>query len=268
MPAAPTPTLAIPPAGIADPALAAVIAWFASEARDLPWRGTRDPYAVWIAEVMSAQTAVRRAAEAWSRWMARWPDVSTLACASLAEVLGQWQGLGYPRRARDLHRSAQIIAASGWPDELETLPGIGAYVAAAIRCFAHEQAVVPIDVNVRRVLARRFPAGVDTSGDAWRAGQALMEFGQRICCAAPRCDICPVAVGCGGPDSAHALTAAAAPRRQAPFAGSVRQRRGQLLREVLAQGGVVAADADPVAADGLVADGLVRRDGAWLRPPG
>ena len=268
MPAASSPAPAASPAGIADPALAGVIAWFAAEARDLPWRATRDPYAVWIAEVMSAQTTVGRAAEAWSRWLARWPDVPALAGASLAEVLAQWQGLGYPRRARDLHRSAQIIAASGWPDELETLPGIGAYVAAAIRCFAHEQAVVPIDVNVRRVLARRFPAGVDTGGDPWRAGQALMEFGQRICRATPRCDACPVFLGCGGPDSAHALAAAAPPRRQTRFAGSVRQRRGQLLREVLARGGVVAGDADPVAADGLVADGLVRRDGAWLRPPG
>ncbi|HET9103318.1 MAG TPA: A/G-specific adenine glycosylase [Solirubrobacteraceae bacterium] len=268
MPASPAAAPGRHPVDVTDPGLAGVIDWFAAEARELPWRATRDPYAIWVAEVMSAQTTVTRAADAWTRWMVRWPDVPTLAAASLAEVLAQWQGLGYPRRARDLHRSARIVAVSGWPGELTELPGVGAYVAAAIRCFAHEQAVVPIDVNVRRVLARRFPGGVDTSGDAWRAGQALMEFGQRVCRARPDCDVCPVSAGCAGPDSAHAAAAAAAPRRrQARFEGSLRQRRGRLLREVLHHGGMVAARADVEAAEGLIADGLLRRDGAWLRPP-
>lgn len=255
------------PATMQDAELAGVLAWFDAHARALPWRATRDIYAVWVAEVMSAQTTVGRAASAWERWMARWPAVDGLAAASLAAVLTEWQGLGYPRRARDLHRSAQIVASRGWPAELTELPGIGPYVAAAIRCFALEQPVLPVDVNVRRVLRRRFPSGVDTSGDPWRAGQALMEFGQRICTARPRCGECPVAAGCPGPAVDPEPGRGGRPRRQARFAGSLRQRRGDLLRTVLACGGVPEAAADPQAAAGLVADGLLHRAGGWLRPP-
>jgi A/G-specific adenine glycosylase len=250
---------------VADPDVAAVLDWWSAEARPLPWRATRDVYAVWVSEVMSAQTTVGRAAAAWERWMARWPAVQSLASASLAEVLAQWQGLGYPRRARDLHRSARIVVAAGWPCDLTELPGVGAYIAAAIRCFAREEPVLPLDVNVRRVLERRFPGGVDISGDPWRAGQAMMEFGQRICAARPRCDACPVRHGCGGPDAVARRSGSR--RRQARFEGSLRQRRGQLLREVIATGGVAAADADAQAADGLATDGLVALEDGWLRPP-
>ena len=148
---------------MADRDLAAVLEWWTANARELPWRTSRDVYAVWVSEVMSAQTTVARAAEAWVRWMQRWPTVEALAGASLAEVLGEWQGLGYPRRARDLHRSARIVVESGWPEDLTELPGVGAYVAAAIRCFALEEPVLPLDVNVKRVLRRRFPGGIDIS---------------------------------------------------------------------------------------------------------
>ena len=148
-----------------------MLEWWTANARDLPWRATRDVYAVWVAEVMSAQTTVGRSARSWARWMERWPTVEALAAAALVDVLAAWQGLGYPRRARDLHRSARIIAAAGWPDDLTELPGVGAYVAAAVRCFAREEPVLPLDVNVRRVLRRRFPEGVDISGDPWRAGR-------------------------------------------------------------------------------------------------
>ncbi len=103
---------------VSDPEVAAVLAWWDENRRPLPWRATRDLYAIWVAEVMSAQTTVIRAAEAWERWMARWPTVDSLAAATLTEVLALWQGLGYPRRARDLHRSARIVAESGWPDDL------------------------------------------------------------------------------------------------------------------------------------------------------
>jgi A/G-specific adenine glycosylase len=198
--------------------------------------------------------------------MERWPTVESLAVASLADVLAQWQGLGYPRRARDLHRSARLIAESGWPAELTTLPGVGAYVASAIRCFALEEPVLPLDVNVRRVLARRFPQGIDTSGDAWRAGQALMEFGQRVCSSRPRCEVCPVRAGCGGPD-AEGAARARSPRRPRPFEGSLRQRRGRLLRRVLTHGTVSIGAADREAAEGLAADGLAVLDGGCLLPP-
>ena len=250
---------------VSDPELAAVLDWWSAHARPLPWRATRDVYAVWVSEVMSAQTTVNRAAEAWVRWMERWPTVQALAAASLADVLGLWQGLGYPRRARDLHRSAQIVAASGWPDDLTALPGVGPYIAAAVRCFAHEEPVLPADVNVRRVLRRRFPGDVDISGDPWRAGQALMEFGQRVCTARPRCGACPVRDGCAGPGAGD--SGAGGGRRQKPFEGSVRQRRGRLLRRVLEEGAVAVQGREAEVAAGLAGDGLVVLEGGWLRPP-
>jgi A/G-specific adenine glycosylase len=254
-----------PSRGVADPALAAVLDWWTVHGRPLPWRATRDVYAVWVSEVMSAQTTVGRAAEAWVRWMERWPNVEALAAASLADVLRQWQGLGYPRRARDLHRSARIVASSGWPEDLRALPGVGPYIAAAVGCFAREEPVLPMDVNVRRVLRRRFDGHVDTSGDPWRAGQALMEFGQRICTARPRCDACPVREGCAGPEA----NASAGPgRRQAPFEGSVRQRRGRLLRRVLTEGAVPVEASEAQIAAGLAADGLAVLERGWLRAPG
>jgi len=250
---------------ISDPEVAAVLDWWTAHARPLPWRASRDVYAVWVSEVMSAQTTVGRAAEAWLLWMARWPTVEALAAASLADVLGQWQGLGYPRRARDLHRSARIVAESGWPEDLRALPGVGPYIDAAIRCFAREEPVLPVDVNVRRVLRRRFDGAVDISGDAWRAGQALMEFGQRVCTARPSCGACPVGEGCAGPEAGDAGAAPA--RRQKPFEGSLRQRRGRLLRRVLEDGAVrVRGDQAEVAA-GLVDDGLAVLQDGWLRPP-
>jgi A/G-specific adenine glycosylase len=221
-------------------------------------------YAIWVSEVMSVQTTIGRAAEAWERWMTRWPTVEALAAASLADVLREWQGLGYPRRARDMHRAAQMIVDSGWPEDLMQLPGVGPYIAAAIRCFALEEPVLPLDTNVKRVLARRFPDGVHTGGDPWRAGQALMEFGQQICTARPRCDECPVRSGCPGPGAAGQ---AARPRRQAPFEGSVRQRRGRLLRRVLTDGRVALDEAEREVAEALAADGLVTVLDGCLTPP-
>jgi A/G-specific adenine glycosylase len=249
---------------VADPEVAAVLDWWTANARPLPWRGTRDVYAVWVSEVMSAQTTVSRAAGAWQRWMTRWPTVQALAAATLADVLAQWQGLGYPRRARDLHRSARIVVSTGWPQELTQLPGVGPYVAAAIGCFALEQPVLPLDVNVRRVLERRFPGGIDTSGDPWRAGQALMEFGQRICSARPACDRCPVAAGCAG---SGGVAGEPAPRRQRSFHGSLRQRRGRLLAQAIANGSILVQEADREAAVGLAADGLATLAGDRLQPP-
>jgi A/G-specific adenine glycosylase len=253
-----------PARSVSDPEVASILDWWTANARPLPWRASRDMYAVWVSEVMSAQTTVNRAAQAWLRWMERWPTVDALAGASLAEVLGQWQGLGYPRRARDLHRSARIIAASGWPDDLRTLPGVGPYIAAAIRCFAREEPVLPLDVNVARLLRRRFPAGVDVEGDPWRAGQALMEFGQRICTARPRCGECPVRDGCSGPADGDPTVAR---RRQARFEGSARQRRGRLLRQVLAEGSVAVLQADSAIAAGLAKDGLAVLCAGRLTPP-
>lgn len=250
---------------VADPEVAAVLEWWTAHARPLPWRSSRDVYGVWVSEVMSAQTTVNRAADAWVRWTARWPTVQALAAASLADVLGQWQGLGYPRRARDLHRAARIVAASGWPEDLRSLPGVGPYIAAAVRCFAREEPVLPIDVNVRRVLRRRFDGAVDISGDPWRAGQALMEFGQRVCTARPSCGACPVRHGCAGPEASDRQAGPA--RRQEPFEGSLRQRRGRLLRRVLEEGAIRVRGSEAEVAAGLASDGLAVLDDGWLRAP-
>jgi A/G-specific adenine glycosylase len=217
---------------------------------------------------MSAQTTLGRAVTAWEGWMTRWPTVEALAEASLAEILTYWQGLGYPRRARDLHRAAQVVATTGWPEDLTTLPGVGPYISAAIRCFALEQPVLPRDVNVDRVLARRFAgAAPDISHTPWRAGQALMEFGQRVCTTRPACTTCPVVTDCPGPDVQQEAEQRRA-RRQKPYPGSLRQRRGRLLAQVLGDRTVPRAGADAEAADGLIADGLIVGDGPWLRAPG
>jgi len=256
-----------PAAGRRDPAVQALTRWWLAHRRELPWRATRDPYAVLVAEVMSHQTQVQRAAAYWARWMARWPTAAALAAAPLGEVLAAWDGLGYPRRARDLHRAAGEIAAHGWPssERLETLPGVGPYTAAAVRCFAYEEAVLPRDANVNRVLARRFPAGLAVAGDAWRLGQAVMEFGQRVCSARPACGDCPLLDGCLVATE-PSWDPAPRPARQAPYAGSMRERRGRLLRAAL-NGEQARVGDDQLAAASLLRDGLVSDVDGVLVPP-
>src|SRR6266511_4046098 len=128
--------------------------WFREHGRNLPWRRTRDPYAVLVSEVMLQQTQVKRVVPRYVRWLERWPTVDALAAASRADVIRAWDGLGYNRRAVNLHRAAQHVAAQGWPDDLTGLPGVGRYTADAVACFALGQDVLPEDTNVRRVLER------------------------------------------------------------------------------------------------------------------
>jgi A/G-specific adenine glycosylase len=255
-----------------DPAVASLIAWFSDQGADFPWRQSRDRYAVLVAEVQLQSTQVARVVPYFERWMARWPTVDALASAPLAEVLSAWQGLGYPRRARNLHRAAQMICTEGWPpaDRLTDLPGVGPYTAAAVRCFADEESVLPIDVNVGRVLARRFPDGWPGTpdGHGWTIGQALMDVGREWCTQrAPRCASgCPLRDGCGAAESGQPEQLAPARRRQSAFAGSMRQRRGVLMRAMTSDGSVpIAHDID--AAMSLVADGLAREDGDLLLLP-
>ena len=140
---------------------------------------------------MSQQTQVERVVPRWQRWLERWPTVETLAAAPAADVIREWQGLGYNRRALSLHRAAQHVAAHGWPDDLTELPGVGRYTADAVACFAFGRAVLPVDVNVRRVSER---TGHDFSP---AAGQALMDLGKTVCLARiPRCGVCPLAAAC------------------------------------------------------------------------
>lgn len=227
--------------------------WFSQNGRDLPWRRTRDPYAILVSEVMSQQTQVKRVVPRWQRWLEHWPTVEALAAAPAAEVIREWQGLGYNRRALALHRAAQQVAAHGWPEDLTELPGVGRYTADAVACFAFGREVLPVDVNVRRVCERT------GSSFSAAAAQALMDLGKMVCLARiPRCGACPLAPGC--PSRGRRFEPI---RRQGPFEGSFRQRRATALRTVVA--GAQPQDAEAVAS--LARDGLVRVDGEAVSLP-
>jgi len=279
----------------------ALLGWYAVEQRDFPWRRTNDPYAVLVSEVMLQQTQASRVAERFQRFMARFPTVTELAAASPAAVLAEWSGLGYNRRALSLQTAAQAVERDGWPADvagLERLPGIGPYTARAVASLAFGIAVGVVDTNVRRWLLRRF-GGPDVASrlqsladalaapghgpevSAWT--HATMEFGAAICRSrAPRCDECPIAVGC--PSRGHA--AAVPVPRQAPLRGSDRAYRGALVRvlsavpehdmsetvarERLAAGakriGPELGDGDwERVLAGLERDGLIHRSGGSLR---
>jgi A/G-specific adenine glycosylase len=223
-----------------------LLAWYARSARDLPWRRTRDPYAILVSEVMLQQTQVDRVVPRYERWLARWPTVEALSRASAADVIVEWQGLGYNRRALALHRAAIHVAGHGWPADLTKLPGVGPYTAAALRNFAFGEDVLPRDVNVERVERR--------SGHAFTgaAAQAVMDLGATICVArVPRCDRCPLAPWCPSRGTRDEPA-----RKQSRFEGSFRQRRADALRAVAAApqpaGRLEAAVVDSLARDGLV----------------
>lgn len=252
--------------------VARLVDWFRREGADLPWRRTRDRYLVLVAEAQLQATPVDRVVPAYRRFVARWPTAADLASARLGDVLAEWQGLGYPRRARNLHAAARVVAERGWPrpDRLAELPGVGPCTAAALRCFADGEDVLPLDTNAARVVARRFPGGwPGAPGMGWEAGQAVMDLGRRWCTArAPRCEAgCPLRAGCPAADAGTALEATPARRRQGRYEGSMRQRRGLLLAELAARGRASAA-ADPEAAASLVADGLADRRDGGLAPAG
>jgi A/G-specific adenine glycosylase len=235
---------------------AQLLAWYEANGRDLPWRNTRDPYAILVSEVMAQQTQVDRVAPRWEAWLERWPTVHALAAASPADVIREWQGLGYNRRALNLHRAAQQIAAHGWPDDLTELPGVGRYTADAVACFAHGRDVLPVDVNVRRVSER--------AGHTFTAAsaQALMDLGATVCLARiPRCGACPLAERCPSRGRRYEPE-----RKQSAFEGSFRQRRARTLRLVAAQE-LPAADLDAEAVASLARDGLVRIVGATVSLP-
>src|SRR3954451_7710246 len=165
--------------------------WYGRNMRPLPWRETRDPYAILVSEVMAQQTQIDRVLPRWHAWLERWPTVESLAAASLGDVILAWQGLGYNRRAVSLHRAAQRVAESGWPEDLTELPGVGPYTAAAVGNFAFGRDVLPVDVNVRRVQER-----TRESFDA-SCAQALFDLGATVCVARiPRCGACPLAEHC------------------------------------------------------------------------
>jgi len=233
-----------------------LLAWFQKHGRDLPWRRTRDPYAILVSEVMLQQTQVDRVLPRYLRWLERWPTPAALAAAAPADVIRKWQGLGYNRRAINLYRASQAVAAGIWPEDLTELPGVGPYTAAAIRNQAFDEPVLPVDTNVARIQER--------TGHAFGPGalQALFDLGATICLArVPRCGICPLAQRCPSRGKRYEPL-----RKQSRFEGSFRQRRAALLR-LVAEEARPRETLDLEAVDSLLRDGLVECDGPLVRLP-
>lgn len=269
-----------------------LLRWYGLSGRDLPWRRTRDPYATLVSEVMLQQTQVSRVIPAYTSFLARFPTLPALARASLGDVLRAWTGLGYNRRAQDLHRTARI-ATRGLPRDaaaLDALPGVGAYTAGAVACFAYGARVAFADTNVRRVLGRivlgrvaseREAVAIDRElmpRDAATWHHALMDLGATVCVArAPRCGECPVRVGCVSRESAgiapRQLLAVIA-RPQTPFASSDRRVRGRIIA-LLRDGDRTTAALRRELADArverlagsLMREGLIERHGAKVGLP-
>jgi A/G-specific adenine glycosylase len=233
-----------------------LLVWYGANSRDLPWRRTRDPYAILVSEVMLQQTQVERVVPRYLAWLERWPTVQALGGAPVGEVIREWQGLGYNRRAVNLHAGARRIAAEGWPQDLTELPGVGRYTADAVARFAFGAPVLPVDTNVRRVQERT------QSRFSPAAAQALMDLGATVCLArVPRCGICPLARACPARGRRYEPL-----RRQSRFEGSFRQRRARALRLVTVQPRALA-ELDAPAVEALARDRLVRVDGGLVRLP-
>ena len=234
----------------------ALLSWFDEHGRDLPWRKIRDPYAILVSEVMLQQTQVTRVVPRYLRWLERWPSVEAFAAATPADAIREWQGLGYNRRALNLHRAVRQVAADGWPDDLTELPGVGRYTADAVARFAFDRPVLPVDVNVRRVLDR-------TAGSFGpRSAHGLMDLGATVCLARiPRCGACPLASGCPSRGQRYEPL-----RKQGRFEGSFRQRRARALR-LVAERPRRRHVLDGEAVDALEADGLVQVRGGLVTLP-
>jgi A/G-specific adenine glycosylase len=267
---------------------------------DLPWRHTRDPWAVLVSETLAQQTQLARVVPAYHRFLGSFPTPLSCASAPLGDVLRAWEGMGYNRRAKHLHGAATAIVADhggAVPDTLEALlglPGVGPYTARAVLAFAFERDVGVVDTNAGRVIARSVAGRAVRPGEAqvlvdamvppgkgWSFGQALLDLGATRCTArAPDCGACPVRRRCrwavaGRPEPDPARGSAGVSVAQARFTGSDRQGRGRLVAAVRARpvpGSGVAAAAgwpdDPAragrVADRLVAEGLLVRDQAGV----
>jgi A/G-specific adenine glycosylase len=281
---------------------APIAAWYARHGRhDLPWRATRDRWAVLVSEVMLQQTQVGRVAGVWPVFMVRYPTPEAMAGSGAGKVIAAWGTLGYPRRARRLWEAAGQIAADGWPGDLTALPGVGRYTAEAIHAQVDGHDAPAIETNIRRVVERRagrLLSPAEAAAASRDAGHpltgrdrllALMDIGAVLCRPRlPRCGECPLESGCATAP-AIAATAAAPPSaarraaggsaaatpswmalgrrpRQSAYEGSFRQRRGGVLAQLRA-GPCPSADLDPAALAALVEDGLATLDGPLARLP-
>lgn len=281
----------------------ALVEWWAEHGRDLPWRRSRDPWAVLVSELMLQQTQVARVEERYVRFLDRFPTVASCAAAAVGEVIDEWAGLGYNRRAVHLHRAATVCAEQhdgrlpATLDELLALPGVGPYTARAVLVFAHEHDIGLVDTNAGRFVARALAgrplrareaqALADDAvpdGWGWTWGQAVFDLGATVCRKrSPRCDACPIRGHCAwalagrpAPDPIDGSAGISAP--QSTFDGSDRQGRGRLV-DALRRGEVRCRDLatrmgwpdDPTRAERvaatLVRDGLVVREGDRYRLP-
>lgn len=280
-----------------------LLAWFSERRRDLPWRRTRDPWRVLVSELMLQQTQVARVLPRYEAFLDRWPTPSACAATPVAEIISAWTGLGYNRRAVNLHRCATVVVAEhdgSLPDDLGgllALPGVGPYTARAVLSFSHERDVGVLDTNAARVLARWAGRALGRAeaqdaadlavpeGEGWAWNQAMLDLGATLCRPRrPACEICPVTGDCawraaGNATPDPAIGSAGVSGGQARFDGSDRQGRGRLVK-ALCRAPVPAADLASVmgwpdapartsrVAATLVADGLavVTDDGTLHLP--
>lgn len=249
-----------------SPRAAGLAGWYRDHGRhDLPWRHTRDQWAILVSEVMLQQTQVPRVRDAWPAFIERFPTPGVMADATAGDVIAAWGRLGYPRRARRLWEAATRIDAGGWPAELTDLPGVGRYTAAAVLAQAEDVDLPAVEVNVRRVI-ERCTGGLLSERAAEvemrRVGRplrgrdrllALMDVGALLCRPRePRCGECPLQRRCAtrGPLTGERRS------RQPAFEGSFRQRRGRVMARVRDGARVPVAELDAEALASLVADGL------------
>jgi A/G-specific adenine glycosylase len=239
--------------------------WYEEHGRhDLPWRLTRDRWAILVSEVMLHQTQVPRVAAVFDDFLQRFPTPEAMAAAGPGAVIGAWGRLGYPRRARRLYDASVVIADRGWPADLRDLPGVGRYTAAAVLAQADDADLPAVEVNVKRLVERvtgERASEREAEAASVRIGRplrgrdrllALMDVGAMLCRPrAPQCGECPVRRRCAtrGPLPGETRT------RQPAFAGSFRQRRGVVMARLRA-GSAPTADLDADALASLVADGL------------
>jgi A/G-specific adenine glycosylase len=273
----------------------ALRAWYAPRRDAYPWRGSHDPYAVWVSEVMLQQTQASRVVTAFGSFLRRFPTVRALAAATRGDVVRAWGGLGYNRRAVRLSEAARVVVRDHGgriPRDrvmLRELPGVGPYTAAAVASLGFGEPVAVVDTNVRRVVSR-VHLGIDghavPAKEAWGLAegwldrddpvtwnQALMDLGREVCRPKPRCDVCPLAGVCRF--RCDGVAASRGPRRQGPFEGSTRQVRGAVVNALRSHPWMTPArlasvtgfpiDRVDAAVATLSVDGLVEVDAGRIR---